>query len=244
MHRRFEALSSPAASRRPESEIISSVQRQVQLPSARPGTFIRASGPRLSRSCRGAMASAAADDHARRINSRETWPPSRSRRLKITPQVLPLVRRQLFIPSPARGVIVGAGINDCVRDVVVGKVRVIGVAVEGKLQDPCPGHVELVAKRSNVRRDQAKIFRNERQHAQLSLYRAEEISARTRDPLAGLGRSCPGRYMPGGREPAKMIQTDHVHVGEKRTRCDRCTSDSRSGAGRPSCRRGCPRAVP
>ena len=50
-----------------------------------------------------------------------------------------------------------------------------------------------------------------------SLHRAEEIGARTRDPLAGLGRGCPGRYVPGGREPAKMIQTDRVHVGEKRT---------------------------
>ena len=38
----------------------SSVQRQRQLPSARPGTFIRASVPRLSTSCSGAIASAAA----------------------------------------------------------------------------------------------------------------------------------------------------------------------------------------
>src|SRR5271157_2241244 len=111
----------------------------------------------------------------------------------------------------------GAGINDCVGDVVVGEVRVIGVAVEGKLQNPCPGHVELVAEGTNVWRDHAKILRNERQHAQLSLHRAEEISARTWDPLPGLSRSCPGRYVPGGREPAKMIQTDHVHVGEQRT---------------------------
>ena len=35
--------------------------------------------------------------------------------------------------------------------------------------------------------------------------------------MAGLGRSCSGRYVPGGREPAKMIQADHVHVGEQRT---------------------------
>src|SRR5438128_1628187 len=47
------------------ADSISSVQRQRQLPSAFPGWFIRASLPRLRTSCNGAIASAAADDHAR-----------------------------------------------------------------------------------------------------------------------------------------------------------------------------------
>jgi hypothetical protein len=38
---------------------MASVQRQRQLPSVRPGWFMRASSPRFSRSCSGAMASAA-----------------------------------------------------------------------------------------------------------------------------------------------------------------------------------------
>ena len=44
---------------------ISSVHRQRQLPAGLPGTFIRACAPRLSTSCKGAMASAAWEDHAR-----------------------------------------------------------------------------------------------------------------------------------------------------------------------------------
>jgi hypothetical protein len=46
----------------------SSAHRQRQFPSSRPGTFIRASFPRWRRSCKGAIASAATDDHAKLIN--------------------------------------------------------------------------------------------------------------------------------------------------------------------------------
>jgi hypothetical protein len=54
------------------SDSMSSVQRQRQFPSARPGKFIRASVPRFSTSWSGTMANAATDDHARRINSHAT----------------------------------------------------------------------------------------------------------------------------------------------------------------------------
>src|SRR5262245_64058393 len=47
------------------------------------------------------------------------------RRFQVSPQILPLVRRQLFIPSAARGIIMRPRIYDRVRDVVVRKVRVI-----------------------------------------------------------------------------------------------------------------------
>src|SRR5437899_10627960 len=90
------------------------------------------------------------------------------------------------------------------------------MAVESKLQHPRPRHLELVAERRNVRRDQAEILSNERHYAQLSLYRVEKISARTWYPLAGLGRTCPGRYMPGGRQATEMIQTNHIHVSQQR----------------------------
>jgi hypothetical protein len=70
---RFELLVNSRSEWKAGADNISSVQRQLQLPSGRPGTFIRASGPRLSRSCRGAMARAATDDHARRIKSQATW---------------------------------------------------------------------------------------------------------------------------------------------------------------------------
>src|SRR5208282_1148605 len=51
---------------------MSSVHRQRQLPSARPGRFIRASLPRLRRSCNGVIANAATDDHAKLINTEAT----------------------------------------------------------------------------------------------------------------------------------------------------------------------------
>src|SRR6202022_3384240 len=53
-----------------------SVQRQRQLPWARPGTFIRAPRPRLSTSCRGASVSAAMEDHARPISAATASRPS------------------------------------------------------------------------------------------------------------------------------------------------------------------------
>jgi len=46
-----------------------SVDRQRQFPSDRPGTFIRASLPRFSKSCSGLIASAATEDHANSINA-------------------------------------------------------------------------------------------------------------------------------------------------------------------------------
>ncbi len=52
-------------------ESMSPETRQRQLPSALPGRFIRASDPRFNTSWSGAMASAAADNQARRISSQQ-----------------------------------------------------------------------------------------------------------------------------------------------------------------------------
>jgi len=41
-------------------------------------------------------------------------------------------------------------------------VNVLVVAVEGELQDPCSGNVEPVAKRGDIRRDQAEVLGDER----------------------------------------------------------------------------------
>lgn len=49
-----------------------SVQRQRQLPTAVPGTFIRPSTPRFSKSCNGAIASPALDDQANLMKSQAT----------------------------------------------------------------------------------------------------------------------------------------------------------------------------
>ena len=67
---RFECFVRSRSQSNALSESISSVLRQRQLPSARPGTFIRASLPRFSKSCNGAIESAATDDQAICIKAR------------------------------------------------------------------------------------------------------------------------------------------------------------------------------
>src|SRR5215471_965389 len=71
---RLESLVKSRSHSKGRLENIFSVLRQRQLPSARPGTFIRASFPRFSKSCNGAIASAATEDHARPINAGATSP--------------------------------------------------------------------------------------------------------------------------------------------------------------------------
>src|ERR1700746_399336 len=48
----------------------SSVKRQHQFASTEPGMFIRASEPRVSKPCKGAIGSPATEHHAMRTNSR------------------------------------------------------------------------------------------------------------------------------------------------------------------------------
>ena len=89
--------------------------------------------------------------------------------------------------------------------------------VEGELEHSRTGNAELVAEGANVRRYQPQMLGDERQIAQLSLHRAEELGARARHPLAGLRRRCSGQYAPGGSERAEMVQADHVHMSQQRT---------------------------
>src|SRR6516165_555132 len=67
--KRFEAAVRSRSRSKSVGSSISLVVRQHQFPSEEPGVFIRASAPRLSTSCRGAMASAATEDHACWSNS-------------------------------------------------------------------------------------------------------------------------------------------------------------------------------
>src|SRR6516165_464693 len=69
---RFDDVVKPRKRSKTGVDNISSVQRQHQLHSTLPGTFMRASAPRLSRSCNGAIASAALEDHAKWISSQAT----------------------------------------------------------------------------------------------------------------------------------------------------------------------------
>jgi hypothetical protein len=66
------------------------------------------------------------------------------------------------------------------------------VAVEGELEDSCPGHLKLVAQLTNVRRDESQVLRNERQSAEVSL-----------DSAPGPGTHWPDRAFV---DPAGMCQ--------------------------------------
>src|SRR6266566_9624203 len=64
---RLEALVRSRNDSKADADNIASVERHRQFPSVRPGTFMRASAPRFSKSCKGVIARAAGEDHASRI---------------------------------------------------------------------------------------------------------------------------------------------------------------------------------
>ena len=128
---------------------------------------MRASLPRLSTSCNGAIASAAGDDHANSISSGAASPLLAGGSLQVIPQILPLPVRQFFKPAASRGIVMSTGIHDRVGARSCREVGVVRLAVEGELQHSHPGKMKLVAERGHVRRDQSQIFGDERQCAQL-----------------------------------------------------------------------------
>ena len=58
-------------------------------------------------------------------------------------------------------------IHDGVLNEIVGKVGIIRMPIEGELQHSCPRHLELVAQRLDVGRNQPQILSDERQAAEL-----------------------------------------------------------------------------
>ena len=72
--------------------------------------------------------------------------------------------------------------------------------------------MKLIAKGGYKRRKHAHVFGDERQFAELALYRSEEIAARALPPFAGLRSSCARRYAPSPCISAEMVQANHVHM--------------------------------
>ena len=99
----------------------------------------------------------------------------------------------------------GSGVYHRIAIVVVREIRIIGLAVESKLEDTHPRQLKLIAKSIHIRCDQPQILSDEWQRAQFSLYCLKEIGARTRDPLARLCRQCSYWYVPRRREPADPV---------------------------------------
>src|SRR5262249_7737024 len=89
------------------------------------------------------------------------------RALEIVPQVLPLPVGQFLVPRVSWGIVMRSGIGDRVGHKVVRKIRVVGMAVEGKLENSSTRQLKLVPECRYIRSNNAKIFDDERQAAQL-----------------------------------------------------------------------------
>src|SRR5437870_13061369 len=98
------------------------------------------------------------------------------RAFDVTPQVLPLVLGQFFVPLSSRRIVVGAGIRDRVVDKVVRQIWVVRMTVEGKLEDSSPRQLKLITQCLHVRRDNTQIFDDKLKVAQLLVYRLETAS--------------------------------------------------------------------
>src|ERR1039457_322855 len=103
-------------------------------------------------------------------------------------------------------------------DVVLWQGRIVFVSIEGELQKPCARNLNIVAKILHILSDETEIFGDERQSAQLGFDPAEEPGPRTRLPRPRLGRGNPGRYVPGRRKPAEVVETNQVHMRQKRAK--------------------------
>src|SRR5690349_24048750 len=95
--------------------------------------------------------------------------------------------RQGFKPPPSGVIVVRPRVGNGVRAAIVREMRVTGIAVEAELEHPDSRHLELIAKRHNVGSDNAEVFGNERQVAQLSPDGLEESSAGAGDPMSVFG---------------------------------------------------------
>src|SRR5258705_6502281 len=106
-----------------------------------------------------------------------------------------------------------AGVHHRVGYKVVWKIWIVGVTVEGELQDPRPRHLKLITQRHHIRRDYPQIFGDERQAAQLTLHHPEKSLAGTGHPLPGLGCWCPGWNVPRRGKTSEVIESNHIYMG-------------------------------
>ena len=126
-----------------------------------------------------------------------------------------------------------------------GRCGLSRLAVEGKLQHAHSRQLELVAQRLHIVRVISPRSSAMNGSAPNSVCTAvKKLGARAGHPLAGFAPSGSRRNVPGGCERAEMIQTNHVDVREQRAQAIDAPAIARVPAGRPSCRRDCPRAVP
>jgi hypothetical protein len=142
---------------------------------------------------------------------------SAMRSLQVIPEVLTLIVGQFVVPLSSWGVVMGACVDDGVADEVLREVWVVGMTVESKLQNTCSRKLKLVAQRHYVCSDNAEIFNDEWQAAQLSRHTLEKVNTRTLHPLARLSRRRPRGHVPCCRKSSEVVQSDSINMGKQST---------------------------
>src|SRR6185369_9480199 len=78
------------------------------------------------------------------------------------------------------------------------------------------GQLEFITKCNHIWCDNAKVFGNERQVAQLCLDGFEESSAGPGDPMSGFSGLSRCGNVPGGAKCTEVVEPNQVHVGQQR----------------------------
>src|SRR5581483_4837404 len=81
---------------------------------------------------------------------------------QVMPKVLPGTVRLALEPLASSRVVMGAREHYGVGVVVLRTVWIIRIVIEGELENPCTGKLELIAKGIDIRSNDAKVFHDER----------------------------------------------------------------------------------
>ena len=137
--------------------------------------------------------------------------------LEVTAQILPLVIRKFFVPFSSCGIVVGAGVYNRVGNKVARQIRIVGMAIEGELQNASAGYLKLIAESVHPGCNQAQVLSDKWQGTELGLHRLEKTCTRPRHPLSRLSRWRPSRDVPCSRKTSKVIQANYIYVSQQGT---------------------------
>ena len=172
--------SASAASRRANSSVQHlSGARQLQLPAATAGLFMRESEPSSSRSCAGTTAITATLARVARISGHAGRSPPAQRELRR----LPFRFAHCRPPALGRVVVVRAGIGHGFHRKAMRQVRVRSLVAEAELQHLHSRHSQLEAQRVNFRCDQAQVLSHKRKLARVPLQWREKVRAPAPSPI-------------------------------------------------------------
>src|SRR6185436_8096484 len=107
-------------------------------------------------------------------------------------------------------IVVRSRVGDGVRDIVVGEMRIMRTAIESEVEHPGSRKLESFPKRNHIGRDNAQVFGNERQMAQLRPDGLEEGSARAGNPMPGFSGFRSWGNVPGGAKGPEVVEPNQV----------------------------------